>query len=213
MVCKIKLSTALFCISLTLGTNVHAQRKTDDCLIYEKVLTYLDGKEAHNKEIYEGTIDPESGEIGKKVERSGCHKYNFYIVNKIYTDFDYLSVRDWFSKLLKDSTVIQRQYVSTSNKIINCAFSDSVKYQYKSIAKISFSKKDFFNKKCRETMISYRPIRVTFSKVLYTENNKALLFITTYQGMGRGIDQWAQGFIFEKKNNEWALSLTEGEVR
>ena len=209
---KIKLVVFMLYITLMLSTNIYAQNKTDDCIIYKNVLLYLNEKEADVKYTYEGTIDPEVDDIGKLVEGDGLQQYYFYIVDK-KSEFGYLSVRDWFSKLLKDSTVIQKNYIFNKDSIINCVFDDGIKYQYKPFIEIEFSEKNYLQEKKEGMNVHYTPIRTTFSKVLYTQDDRALVFAKIYQGIGRGRDSYVYGFVFKKNKIYWELSLVEVEIR
>lgn len=202
----------MLCTTLILSENIFSQNKTDDCIIYENVLMFLNKKETDIKYVYEGIIDPESDDMGKRVKREGLHQYNFYIVDK-KSELGYLSVRDWFSKLVKDSTVIHKNYICNNDSVINCTFNDSIKYQYKPFIEIKFSEIDYLQEKRGEMNVYRTPIRVTFSKVLYTQDNRALVFAKIYQGVGRGKDNYVYAFVFKKNNDDWILSLAEGEVR
>jgi hypothetical protein len=209
---KISLSAFLLCITLNLSTTTFAQSKTDDCIIYKSVLTHLNEKEAKVRYEYGGIINPEENNMGERVEREGLHQYNFYIVDK-KSDWGYLSVRDWFSKLIKDSTVIYKNYRYNKDSINNCIFGDNIKHQYKPFTDIKFSEKDYKHEKREETIVYYTPIRITFSKVLYTKDNRALVFVKVYQGIGQGRDNYVYGFVFKKNNDDWIVSTIEGEIR
>lgn len=184
--------------------NIFAQN-ANDCIIYENVLLYLNKKEAELKIVYRGIIDPESGDIGTPVVRDkGLYQHNFYIVDE-KSNYGY----SWFSEFMKDSTIIHKNYIYDNDSIINCTFDNTIKYQYKPFIEIRFSEKDYLQEKIGETDVYYSPMRVTFSKVLYTNDDRALVFARIYQGIGGGRDRCAYGFVFNKNNDDWVLSLVE----
>jgi hypothetical protein len=173
----------------------------------------MNAKQASITEIYEGPFEPEKGSLGEPVKRIGKYEYSFYIANDMYAEFDYPSVKGWFATLMKDTTIIQKKYVTSNDSFIYCAKFTGIKHQYKPFIDISFSQSDFLKKGKGKRTLHYIPIRVTFSKVLYTTDNRALVFAKVYEGMGRGNDQWVYGYIFTNRNNKWILSQTEGEIR
>lgn len=187
-------------------------QNTNDCIVYKNVLLYLNKKEAWPKIVYGGIIDPESDDVGTPVQLNELHQYSFYIVSK-KTDFDYLSIRNWFSSLIKDSSIIQKKYIFDNDSIINCIFDNNIKYQYKPFTEIRFSEKDFLQEKQAEKNIFYSPMRITFSKVLYTNDDRALVYVKFYLGNGSGRDIGVYGFVFNKNNSDWELKNVEIELR
>src|SRR5690606_28197626 len=112
-----------------------------------------------------------------------------------------------------DSTVIHNDYFYNKDSIINCTFGDSIKYQYRPFIDIKFTEKDFLRQKRGEADVYYSPMRITFSKILYTNDGRALVYAKIYQGKGRGKDIYVYGFVFKKNNDDWILNFVDVEVR
>jgi hypothetical protein len=189
-----------------------AQKKEDDCAIYEKILFYFNKKAVESKIIYGGIIDPESRDLGTAIEDKETKQYNFYIVNN-KLDFEYLIVRDWFSKLINDSTIIQDIYNTNKDTIINCIFDSSIKFKYSSYDNINLSKQDEINEKKIRKNIYYSSMRLNFSKILYTKDSRALVYAKIYIGKGNGRDILVNGFVFKNIDNSWILDRVESEIR
>jgi hypothetical protein len=197
----------LFCMILFVTSSAQSQ----DCKIYETVLGYLNKNESVIKYGYTGTINPESSELGERVDLSG-QQLSFYIVKK-KSDFDYYTIRDWFSKFIKDSTLNQYQYTSSQDSILNCSFSCCLKYQYRSFEETrKFTETDFSIEVKGNDTIHYTPVRITFSKILYSKNT-ALVYAKTFAGLGGGRDITVYGFVFKKKGKDWILKKSEVETR
>jgi len=201
-------------IGLIFCKSSFAQYKSDDCAVYEKVLMYLNAEYEKPRYVYEGVIDPESENAGKKVERVGHYNYSFYIVNKRNVSFMPSSIW-WFVELTKDSSIVQKDYVYNEDTLINCVFKQNIKYQYKNFDEVyrkGFSEKDFLFEQIDGIDFHYTPMRIRLSRILYTKDNKALVVATTRVGVGGGGDQWAYCFILKKENDNWIIYKTGGEV-
>jgi len=186
-------------------------QKNNDCAIYSAVLDYFNKKEAGVKYVYKGIVNPVSGDLGKRVERTGIHQLSFYII-KNKSRFDNNDVKYWFSQLVKDSILKRYKYVSNTDSVVDCSFACCLKYQYRDFEEVREFTNDDFSMDVKGTDTTYyTPIRITLSKVLYVKNI-ALVYTKVFSGLGNGRDMAVYGFVFMKKGKEWTLHKVEVET-
>lgn len=215
MMIMIKLFILILPVYIILNPKLYGQSTGDDCAIYQSVLIYLNEKEAsvHSDNIYVYPVDPKSDlQKGKYIERSGYHQNNFLIVKEMNTEFGYESVRDWFSHLMNDKTIIQKDYFSNNDSFVNCEFGCGIKYQIKPFG-VRIAEGDFLHEKIGDVEKYYHGLRITFSRIIYTKDNRALLFVALRSGIGGGRDTYILGFVFYKSNTVWAIDSVNGESR
>ncbi|MCF3109588.1 hypothetical protein LL912_12475 [Niabella sp. CC-SYL272] len=208
---KIVLLSILSLIIMAISHNSFAQNDVkDECLIYESILEFLNAREATNDTVYTGIIDPESDDIGTPIRRTGILKLSFYIP-KVRWDFTVAHLNPWFSSLLMDSSLLNYTYQTSDGGDLQCNFSNCLKYQFKAFEDTDFADKDFTSEIRGYDTIHYRPMRVTFSKILYSKNI-ALVFAKIFSGMGQGGDKALYAFKFKKEGDGWVIEKSEIEM-
>lgn len=185
-----------------------------DCKIYEQVLQYVNSKYSNVDTVYEGTVNPESNDIGKpvKLDKESI-ELNFYVIRR-KSDFSKNHIDYWFSNLMRDTILINNKFDTGSDSLINCTFHKIVKCQFTDYESVSsFSLEDYITIEKEEGSTYYTPARVMFSNILYnTSGKQALVFAKVLVGVGSR-DNVVYGFDFQKKGCKWVLEKVEYEMR
>lgn len=189
----------------------YAQNKEDNCQVYESVLNYFNEMEASIQYTFQGTINPLTGEEkGNRIRLTGIQQL-FFFISKEKETLNFDMVNSWFSLMMEDSFIIQKDYFMDNDRFFSCALNKKIMYHCDNYDKIILPEATI-NVEDSDTF-HYYPVRVIFSNVFYTDNITALVYALTYRGVGRGSSQWCIGFILKKEDDKWVILKTKRQVR
>lgn len=183
--------------------------QTADCAIFDLVLKHLNDDYANTKVDFvynDSLIDPTAPGEGKYVERTSILNLDFYVEKRL-CQFIVAEIDSWFSDIIGDTSISRLKYNQSSDSIINCMFSNDLKYRFTEAPK-QFSEEDYTIREVGNDTISYQPTNISFSTILYSSGNQiALLNVLVKVGSGGGGRSGTiYCFIVKKNNDLWRIA-------
>jgi hypothetical protein len=116
-------------------------------------------------------------------------------------EFKKNEIKDWFAKLLKDTTIIKDEYLTRKDSINLCDFCNNINFTFVEDFSPFF---EIDNKtKFKNGKYNHYTARIVFSEILYYRNEFALVYLKIKKGTGIGGNIY--GFIFKKKRKKWVI--------
>lgn len=198
---------AIIILFISVKKELLAQSQSDDCYIYNAALEHLEEEQKSIKYYFLENPDPETGDFGPEYEYKQLLRYDFSIICNSKMDLDSTHISRWFARNFEDSMLSNIVYSNKNDdKSINCPFNKELKLKYVLKDSILYSKKPSYVEIVNQREVLFTPIRVEFSNIVYTQDNRAMLMLYLENGSINGIhNRFIYYLVLKKNDNKWLL--------
>jgi len=194
---------ALICLIL-LANNIYSQKS--NCQLYNLIVSDI------QNQFLNGTVD--SIPTGQKIDPYNPQATKTYKVKRpIYLDLyisqnllplESIDRKNWaIQKLSEKCKIGNLKFIERPS--LNYCFKDStISSRFvKSTNLVRFNESDYRTEIINGQQVLLNPIRITFSNILFTDNNSAIVYLETMFGINFGVTSYY--FIFKKVKGNWVV--------